>query len=704
LVVGAVKEGCVRLEGLVRLVEALTPAQLAEVALVYLRLRGFTQAEWCDGPGDGGKDIRILGVGGKPTRIVVQTSVEKRWQSKLREEVQKVAGNYKPESFIFICSRRLPELDYQRIHDELVKKFAFDIQRVDAQSLASAFFEAGYTQQILAIAGIVDRGVPSVAPRVSFLTEAVFSYLFLSEDVRDFRHGVVDQMVLAALLEQQRTFSDAGALSVNLAEAYPAIDVVLFESSIDRLLQAGDVILEPDGLVLSRTAGDRTASRHALNERSWKSLETRVHGVLEADLGRERANAAASDMIPLLGAAASGTGQRVAGAFGRGPTDIEKQLRDRVLQLDARLQGHGISSKQRRWIVLEKLVAVVSEEPAGKALVAAEMFSILARVGPSGIAKAFGSTASIPVLILDANVAMPVLLNRYFSPANTRFFSVASRLLSTASARDLRLLMPRDYLEEAAAHLILAAKRYPSVVDQDSDLSYSTNAFVAHYSATRTRTKKKFRQYLNALGATPDVVGRPFPDARRILMGVLGDLFGRYGVDLAEFPPPDEFAVRAAEADLAYVAQRSRRPRLPITERHDARTVAQLESISSKEDSYHLLVTWDRLLLSLDRTRMNLWCAVDPASCIDLLVMSSPEDAGSGSLMTWLDIARSMSEEEAQRGAEVIDWLVRTHGESMGDSDYRDRALAWKRSFLNRSRDTRDHILAEAWASSGVLG
>lgn len=105
-----------RLDSLVNLVSSCDPAAFRSVALLCLKAGGDRPA-LSDGPNDGGVDFLLYLVGNAPAPRAVQISVEKRWKAKLKEDVAKVARR-KYTTTLFVSSRRLPNVDVNRVADE----------------------------------------------------------------------------------------------------------------------------------------------------------------------------------------------------------------------------------------------------------------------------------------------------------------------------------------------------------------------------------------------------------------------------------------------------------------------------------------------------------------------------------------------------------------------------------------------------------
>ncbi|WP_157531704.1 MULTISPECIES: hypothetical protein [unclassified Kitasatospora] len=694
-----------QIESLNRLINSFSPNQLQDAAIHYLALRGYGAPELRDGWKDGGVDVRILHANGSPSKVIIQLSVERDWKAKLKQDAAKASSNYGAGRFILVSTRRIPELEFQRLRDEIASETGIQVDRVDSQSLASAFYESGETTLLLAIAGIEFEGQDSTEPKYSsFVNEAVFSFIFFSDAAKGFREGALECAIISFIIS-----SESNGKRGSVAEAsesfiahlgLPAGQVDLVESAMDRMMQEERVQLIKGEISLAPDEKDRALSNRALNEASRVEFLGELRSLLEGRVDGD-IEQATHEILPHLGALASQLGRMTAGAFGRGDSNhLRKIAASKLRDLEGCLHRLGVSKDEEFDWLVRKLAEVTADSAMGKTLMATELFSILTQLKPSALATAFGGTETKPVVVLDSNVAIPVLLNQFCGRVDSRFFTAAYSLSRQAGIHDLKLVIPRDYLEEAASHLISAARDYSHIVELDSDLAYSTNAFVSYYASASTSNRLKgrsFPSYLSSLGCTPLVAGREFREARNVLMKSLEHLFLRYGISVGFREHVDGRDRVPAEREISYALQKLGRPRPQILVRHDANIISQLEGPSSSGLDYHVIASWDSVMLEIAGENESAhWTALDPASLTDLLCITSSE-AADAKMQAGVNLAMSLNEDDIQRGAEVLDWLTRHLKSSLSDSEQRDSALAFKRDYLQRSSNTRSSILELAW-------
>ena len=109
-----------------------------------------------------------------------------------------------------------------------------------------------------------------------------------------------------------------------------------------------------------------------------------------------------------------------------------------------------------------------------------------------------------------------------------------------------------------------------------------------------------------------------------------------------------------------------------------------------------MFCTWDRLIFDFHEQMAALWQALTPAQLGDVLMLAAPDaDDASAAPVSVLDLALSLADEDAQRGAEVLDRLVRLEKDTQHDA----RLFAEMRRFKGEwLRTTHRHSLERAWA------
>lgn len=690
-----------RLEPLTRLIESADFLAFREIALRYLRLKGYRDVELKDGWNDGGSDFAVGTLGGNPDLLAIQVTVQRAgWQEKVRADCRRAKSELGLENAVYMTSRRLASTEFTKVADDLWEKDSISVRAVDSQGIASLFFEQGAERFVLESLGIpLDSRRPAPVPRPDLKEDAAYSFAFFGEASEKFRNSVVEQTVLSYLTRPDSDPS-RGATESAVADGLQlhGDQAALATSAIDRMLQRQRLLINGE-LSVPESVVESFRTMRALRESQWQALAREVDArLVEAGLrggSLERASEAVMEGAGSLFIAAA-TSASAAVGMAHDPSPIRMQLRGRLRAIAASLSAAGVSDRAID-TSLQDLARLVSNSEIGRTLMAGELFVSLASMRTNDFERAFGATGGSEIY-LDASVAIPMVAGLLFEPASHRFSQAALRIYDLAKRRGIPVLLPRVYLEEAASHLIQAYDRYQPLLGTDDDLRYSTNAFVAHYSdlTLNGTLRSSFSQYASALGYTPST--RSFERQRDEVMDRMAGLFTRYAIEITDLSRPGQRALDYAQEAMTFTAHELRLSRTGRLLRHDAEVVAHFMDTNPEGNAVRLFCTWDRLHLRL-QTEQGLarWQALDPAMLGDVLVLTRTDDAAA--LMTTVDVAMELSEEEGERGAAVLDTLVRIETEGFHDAELLRLARQFKDAYMQAMRDNAaPDDLAEAWA------
>jgi len=690
-----------RLETISRLIASADFSDFRVVALRYLQLRGYVQPEVVDGWRDGGRDIRVFQLPPNPTPIAIQVSVERRWAAKLRADAIKAKQRLGTSVMTYVSSQRIPEADFALLADELWRSEGVTVRKIDVQSLAVAFADARRLGELLEILGIrlpPDGG--GHAPPRSLREETAYAYLFFGPEVAGFRAAMVERAVLAALSADPASSRAELERLVSAALALADTQRPQVLAALDRLLQSGRVHRTPNGLEPVGELRESFAALRALRERDADELISQVRGYLgELRVNPRDLDELAEAVLPDLGALLLLSGAATTEALDPSHTRpvLAEALGGKVRHLEATLQAFGVSEGEALAAV-ETLTALTMDSAMSRHLSAGELFVSLLHMRTPELMRALGANEQLRIL-LDANVAMPMLTGVLYRPGRQRYFLAADHLYRLARQHSLEMAVPRDYLEEAAAHLMEARGLYAGLVEADADLRGSTNAFVAHYVDLRMEgSAPEFADYLAAFGLTPDLPEGPSTLTRDILMTRMEGLFRRYGVAVERLDRPSTTNLRRAEQALAFAAAELEVSRPRRVMEHDARTIAHLHDAERDPGTTVALCSWDRLASHVARSEGTGWVVINPAALGDLLAMVAPGDHDAR-IITPVVLAMSIADEQADAGARILDGLAAIEQGVVFDGELLRQALAFKRAYLAQlASEPEGPELGAAWA------
>lgn len=684
-----------RLDSVERLIEAADFSTFRELVLEYLQFRRYEPVV-TDGWRDGGRDFALFQLPPERSVVGVQATVERNWKRKLRQDARKAKGELDVRHLLFFSSRRIPEAEFEEVARELFRE-GVTVLRTDRQGLASAYVSEHRVNALLDLFGIpADRG-PGTSPvaEEDFRADVAYAYLLFAPEVAEFRNGVVEQAIAVVLRGAQAMDREAVVDVVVRRLGLQETAASLVQGAIDRMLQRGAILGGATIELHAHTRADLAAVER-LRRSHLTALRHDVTDLLKGSIPEDMLDPTVGHIVEDLGALAVSTGVGTAEVLSRAQSRYKflNSLRDRIRHLHAALDTAGFQGD--RFVLTKRLAALVGSSPLGATLVAGEMFVALARLEVPQFVRAFGGRTDV-VLWLDASVAIPMLTSALFGISEQQYVQAAAHAFSQARAHGLTFTLPRDYLEEAASHL-LDAYHYSRIVD-DPDLRVSTNAYVAHYAslAYDGASPDEFSDYLGMLGLDEPAANEDFYTARDIAMNRLQRLFDRNGIQVKTIRKPSNAGLLQADTHLAHGLRELEITRPEILLKHDRWVVASLNDSDRDSAVAHVLCTNDNLHFYV-RDHMDVyWSALDPAMLGDALVLVAPEGR-SGEPVTPLVLVASLSEEQAAAGAAVWDTIVRSERTRLSEAHLLSMAREFKENYLRSgAASRREADIRRAW-------
>lgn len=665
-------------ETLCSLIEASTPAQLRALAGLVLRLQGYQDSRVTDGPYDGGSDLRVLRNPGAPLPLAIQTSVEKKWQKKLREDAATIKKRLRLDRILFISSRRIPQATFLTVQAELIGDLGVSVTPIDQQSMASLIIEHHALPELLAILDIPASIAERPQRPADLRRDAAFAYAFFSPEVRSFRNVIRERSLLLALSNAgvELKIDDLCETAARLLGA-PMAAATQFGADVDRLRQSGRLLGRNGSVSLPDAERAELEALRALRAQEDRDLRAEVHDIL--------ARAQLSPLAEAVDVATEGLGALLLQQSGdlAALDDLREQLR----RLRAELRAFGLPEGGRGEDVLASLVECARSSPLGRHLAAGSLYRAVTNLDRDALLRALDArTVSI---VLDASVAIPMLCALYHGSVRQRFFLAAAELHRRAANLGFTLVLPEVWLEEMAAHLLRALDYTTLAQDEPESLRLSRNAYVAYFANARANdSDEDFASFLESFGLTTTLVQRAahdFHGARVALESCLRRELSRYQIGVVATPSTVR-NLQAAQRDWDWALLEIGVPqRADILIRHDTQVLAWLAG--SEATHTHLLVTWDKLIKKIrpDNT-------LDPLAVSELLSFVRGEAMPTEGIRfaeLWL------TEAEAERSAVVLDTLVRIEKMNLSDARLARVARQFRAQYLAERRDLLDVVELE---------
>src|SRR5918992_3967786 len=231
-----------RLESLIRLIEAADFLSFRELALQCLALKGYQEVALTDGWSDGGTDVRVFQLPPNPTPIAFQITVEWDWKRKLHEDSEKVRAKLRLPHMTLVTSRRVPEAEFQTEADLIWQSKSVRVTKLDGQAIASTFFLHGCTTRVLETLGITVSPERVAAIREDARADAAYSFVFFGKETHRFREATIESAIIAVGSRYEEPIQ-RGSFEREVLQILqlPDAQSPRVSSIVDRLLQSGDL-------------------------------------------------------------------------------------------------------------------------------------------------------------------------------------------------------------------------------------------------------------------------------------------------------------------------------------------------------------------------------------------------------------------------------------------------------------------------------
>ena len=692
-----------RLDSLVRLIDAADFMAFRELALECLEMKGYEQVVLTDGWSDGGTDVRAFQLPPNPTAMAFQITVDRDWKGKLREDSTKVHEKLKLDHMTLVASRRIPEAEFQSESERIWQRLGVRVTKIDGPAIASAFFLEGSTTRVLQILGIDIGGGEQKPESDKARADAAYSFVFFGNETHRFREATIESAIVTVGARRPEPLTrDDFEREVQQLLQLPDSQAVRVTAVVDRMIQAGDLTGPDASIELSPKLRDAGRAIQLLRESEWNDLRGEVEALLLKRTSRSKIpDEAVEAVLGDLGAVLLDSAHTASAALESQDTQtvLSERIRTRLRHLNATLDTFGSGEGANREALIEDLAELAGNSPIGRCVMSGELFFSLSAGRMPQLIRALGARSGVTVL-LDSSVAIPMLCALLYHPVRSHFSMAAHHAYRQLQTQGVELVLPVDYLEEASTHLIRAFSDYEQIVDLDPDLVGSENAYVSHYASLGIEGKSPgFSDYLRSFGLDDAVRQAEFYAARDALKPRLERLFDRYSITARAMGRPSSESRRRAEECIAYAIHDLGLNRPDVLVRHDVRTLAYLNDTDRSGDSAYVLCTWDSLHFRVRERESADWQVLNPPVLGDILSLAAGSELG-GHIAAPTVLARSLSDEAAQHGAEVWDTLVRLERGSMHDAELLAQARAFKEEYIGRLQSGQaTQKVSVAWAA-----
>lgn len=593
--------------------QALEEKRFYDVALMYLEQIGYRELSIVDGSGDGGRDVVS-----SRNDLRIQLSVRKDWANKINDEAERTAS-LKARHLIFVTNRPIsPAAEQDFLADDFKQGGVVDVSIHDLNRISTALARPGVIRRSYEMLGMsIPADIQATPGEI-----AISSLLMFSDEARELRQEMIEASVRADIYKHPSTTEAelVHRVSASLPGGnQPIVNERTITSAVSRLRIAKRITMKGQALDLSpeeRQLMVASEVEFAGARETDASMLAPITG-LTSDQNKELIDLAANLVIQSRDLMSGGPAEEALRAF---------------------LAGHGLTPKR------QKIYEALSKGSLAKLRQFGSTVNELFETNTFDIFRALGRRTDL-TMVLDASVAMPLLFGLAFRPAKSRYGVAAQALKEAADAHGIKMIVPRCYLNEMAAHGALALE-FSDIYNQLPEaavepLRSSQNAYLSHFTHIKRETETggddlSLGEFLGYFGITK---GRSISQIENKIQSVL-----------------DTFGIRI-EPDRRYqqalrnliVERKTKEPRLVVD--HDAIVLTMLKD---DDDKGFILVTWDKVMIDLVEDLARVF-ADTPARTIDFLAMATGSNFETDTNYEALSALLHADERKAEKLAQAIE-------------------------------------------------
>lgn len=583
-----------------------------------------------DRRGDGGGDWITIPYGGGKRAFVAQATIQATsWKTKCIKDAEKAVENFGCRKYLFLTSRRRDSVDLLSVENEIQDKFDIPASCLGAVEIAEILITRKLVSKAFLAAGL-DAGVSS-DERPDRSEQLVFSALSLSSGAAALRNEVHDEAILYVLSSQGPRVRDALIAAVIETLQCGEHREGRINSRIDSLLTRGALKKDPlsQHLELSENTCESLQLAKAIYEEQFSDLSNKINSVIKS-FGFSVTDIKTLSRISIYASRAMIAGT-IKSASKAGVEVHNTLLLEQLGEPHESLReivSNLVISKNTIDQIVEEILTVTQAHPLVLRLSQELLHFAIDGINPVHNVRALGvSSWSVTETLLDASVAIPFLCSQITRPSSGRFSRGAIAGIAALQKAGSSLFIPRDYLNEAAVHLLHAVE-YCRPFTNSEVLVASPNGFVSHYYTLKRDGAPIPPSLINfLLLLAPSLRNAGSPHLVTQIMNDLECRFSDLGISTIYLDDIDRSYINSAHYgfdDQMYL----RRSREGIRLDHDVRTVAWMKKCRAQGQFGKLCLTWDELMISVVRADENAGWFVTPHQASDLITMGSRRDEG----------------------------------------------------------------------------
>nr|WP_279007202.1 hypothetical protein [Aeromonas jandaei] len=677
-------------ETLSRIIEGADVSSFRSLVTIFIPLIGLNDIDYCDGPYDGGKDFSLAKMPMNGVQIGIQISVEKGWQTKLEKDAVKLKSNFNTNVMYFISSRRIPEGTFETVKEKIFSSIGVFVNKYDCQAIATRLINNNKVNDALSLIGIQiepdsNRNSKYLGPK----NEAVSSLLLFDRDSKDLRQRFF-QSIIMSYLSRLDDGENRDSLIKNVKNKFNLDDTqsVQISSNIDRLLQSGELISRTGIIKLTEPALKRFKGLRQSTELELSILKSDFQkklSSLSSNFDKETENLLLDNYLDLV-LFLSGK------EYSTYDTNNKNNIAFTTIKsiIDAKF---GVENSSK---IFKEISEFFASSEFCKHIACAKLYDAFLNTKSSDLINALGGTENLNIYI-DSSVFIPIICGVLYEKVPDRFSQSGAALYQLIKEHKFNAIVPYDYMEEVASHLIEACRDYKHIIESDIDLSHSGNAFVSHYSNYRKKhSDLTFEDYVKVFGVRLVTINTNMSDT------TFYSIRDRITNELIKISSKYNFSTEKQE--VAYLDKQVQRlkdfllkhsvDKPSVLIKHDARIITYLSGNYIPSGIVKLLCTWDKLHSLINPDGENGYYVMHPIAIIDYLSLAKGGN-GKNSIIHLLDFAAVQEEKDLELSAKIWDAIAKIESDRLSDAQLMISAKEFKHTYMLKHANSDEFIHKE---------
>jgi hypothetical protein len=613
-----------------------------------------------DGKGDGGSDFRSFHDEKENRTLAIQRTVQDyQWETKAFNDAKKAKEQLGALRYFFLTSRAHESTALRSLENRISAELNMSAVCLGATELAGFIFQQGLLKEFAEAIGLPLN--ISVQNRPDSTEILLHAYIAMGADRSNLQQEIYDDTLLLALhlspeaLERDNLIKKAVELLGDSSVVEERLD-----SRIDSLLTRGIIQkISGDAFTLNSSKQFELKVADGIYQQELIAMASAQSQVLldlcDLEWDVEQCTKAATLLARWFIQRQLITAEHASIAITK--VGLSRTIGNPEQDLDNLLMSAGVPAKKVADVINE-FVRLASNTPLIKKLSRAVTYVATEGMDLLKASKVLGASNWSDVIItLDASVAIPYLCASLFRPTQGRFSKGATTCINLLRKVKARLVIPRAYINEIAAHLVRALN-YPELEEFSKSLEYSENGFVAFYyqlKATGHPVPANLRQFVGKFAKSTLRASFTSEDLR-LVMADVQPLLSDYEVTYDEITRIPEHFRKEVETSYSYRMEILHRTKSQNLVKHDVEVLSNSRRAISQRSEVRMCLTWDAVMIAVGQELEDCGWIVSPHEACDFI--QSKERVSESQLSALAHSLAKVRERPSEFGARIIDRVV----------------------------------------------